>query len=96
MIAENGDNTFYGIPHEPIHPSEHSKLMELDEKPADVKSSSQNDSDDIELEDVSAVEAKEKLWEEWQREKFPLLWSKCTPGYRRIHVSRSNWNVPYD
>ena len=96
MVAENGDLTFYGIPHEPIRPSEHSKLMELDKKRDDIKSSTQNDIDDLDLEEVSALEALETLWESWQRESFPLLWSKCTPRYSPVHVSQFAWNVPHN
>ncbi|RJE21446.1 hypothetical protein PHISCL_06227 [Aspergillus sclerotialis] len=47
MVAENGERTFYGIPHERIQPSEHSKFMELDKKLVDVESSSQNDTNGI-------------------------------------------------
>lgn len=82
MVAENGLDTFYGIPPNPIHPAERNDIIGSNGDTAC------NPSDDhTEEQDIPAREDEENAWEAWQKEIFPKLFDQCIPPYMRAYVS---------
>lgn len=87
MVAENGQNTFYGISPESIFPPAHSKPSGVTTS-IDIKPELRDDAEDIEAENsISAFEDEEKEWQAWEKEIFPRLFQSCTPSYTPFHVS---------